>query len=233
MPTPILPPNPSKPGDRTTPMQFTPLSGPRYRQSTIRKNPSNVNTRSIRRLAAICPENHRPILRNGKFQQKSGKIRQKCSRYQIPNRIHPPKPLRRQPTPSIRHPKMMCQFWKPTNSRLHQQRIQIYAIRHEPHPSLFSPTHSRFQKKPVRTPKVQEIAISINSVKQGRPLSTPTLRTTSETRLPNRIRFPQIGLLQESDRSEMRLRQSDRLRGGSLEGICNHRCYDTSRGPAL
>ena len=163
------------------------------------------------------------------LEQTTSQIRHQFSRNKIPNRINPPKSLRSQPTPSISYPETMLKTGKSPHRLLNQQRIQIHPIRHKLYPSLSRPLHNRLKQKPVCTPKVQEITITINRLKQGRPLSTPSLMTTSKTRLSDRIRMTQVSRFQDTDRFHMFLGQRDRMSARPYERSFKHRCYDTNR----
>lgn len=123
----------------------------------------------------------------------------------------------------------MRKIGKSLRRLLNQQRIQIHPMWRKLYPSLSRPFHNRLQQKPICTPKIQKVAVTINRLKQGRPLSTPSLRTTSKTRLSDRIRMTQVSRFQDTDRFHMFLGQLDRMCARPYEMSFKHRCYDTNR----
>ncbi len=123
----------------------------------------------------------------------------------------------------------MLKTGKSPRRLLNQQRIQVHPMRHKLYPPLSRPLDNRLQQKSICTPKIQEVTITVNRLKQGRPFGTPSLRTTSETRLLDGIRMTQISRFQDAGRFHVFLGQRDRMCARPCGRSFGHECYDTNR----
>jgi hypothetical protein len=78
----------------------------------------------------------------------------------------------------------------------------VHPIGPQPDLPFVPPLDQALQQVPVGAAYVQKVAMVGDSIEDQFPFHAPPLGATAKARLPDRIRFPQIRLLQRSETSQ-------------------------------